>query len=223
MWMPAKLLKRPLVVRFSAVALFGVLAGGLPAQQTEPAVEVFGLAGGYVHGNLLLSPQSLSTSSQWRPQLGGGILVPLGRNWGALFDVTTSALETNWKWDGLPGAGPLDNFTHVRRVSLVPSVVRLWRRNRFSIYTGGGVGFEHDRQASRFRPILARDDRGQPILGNEFTDHRANKTQAALAFRAGVIVSLSRRLVARSGYSYLRRYTDERGSAGLEAGIGYRF
>jgi opacity protein-like surface antigen len=222
MCVPIELLRRPLVARFSAIALLAT-ASGLAGQQTEPAIEVFVLTGGYVHGNLLLSPQSLSTSSQWRPQLGGGVLLPLGRNWGALFDVTTSALETNWKWDGQAGAGPLDNFTHVRRVSLVPSIVRLWRRNRFSIYTGGGVGFEHDRQASRFRPILARDDRGQPILANEFTDHRANKTLASPAFRAGVIGSLTRRLVARFGYSYLRHYTDERGSHELELGIGYRF
>jgi len=219
--MPIALLRRHLMARVSAVAL---LAGnGLAGQQTEPAVEVFVLTGGYVHGNLLLSPQSLSTSPQLRPQLGGGILAPLSKNCGALVDVTTSALETNWKWDGQPGAGPLDNFTHVRRVSLVPSVVRLWRRNRFSIYVGGGVGFEHVRQASRFRPIVARDDRGQPILADEFTDHRNNRTLTSPAFRAGVIGSLSQKLVARFGYSYLRHYADERGSHGLEVGIGYRF
>lgn len=70
---------------------------------------------------------------------------------------------------------------------------------------------------------MARDENLQPVLGNEFTKTRVNKTQAAPALRAGVFVSLSRRLVLRFSYSYLRRYTDERGSQGLEAGIGYRF
>lgn len=99
----------------------------------------------------------------------------------------------------------------------------LWRRNRFSIYAGGGVGFEHDRQESRFRPIVAHDENGQPILGAEFIKARAKKTQSALAFRTGAIVSLSQKLVVRTGYSYLRRYADERGSQSLEVGLGYRF
>jgi len=97
--------------------------------------------------------------------------------------------------------------------------VRLWRRSRFSTYRGGGVGFEHDRQASRFRPILARDDAGQPVLGSEFTAASSTKAQRSLALRAGIIISLSDRVVARSGNSYLRRYADERGSKGVEAGI----
>ena len=78
-------------------------------------------------------------------------------------------------------------------------------------------------EAGRFRPILGRDDGGAPVLANEFTDYRDNKTQSALLFRAGVIVSLSRKFVLRSGFSYLRRYADERGSKGLEVGAGYRF
>ncbi len=206
----------------SAMALLAA-ASGLAGQQTEPAVEVFVLSGGYTHGNLLPSVQSQSTSSQLRPQVGAGILAPLGRNWGALVDVTTSTDEGNWKWDGQPGAGPSDNFSHVRRVSFVPSIVRLWRREHFSIYIGGGVGFEHDRQASRFRRIVSRDDQGRPILADEFTDHRDSETLASPAFRTGVIGSLSQKLVARFGYSYLRHYTDERGSHSLEVGIGYRF
>ena len=208
---------------WKAAALLAVLASGVAAQQWEPAIEVFILAGGYVHGNFLISPQSSSLSPQWQPQFGGGVLVPLGKSWGFLFDVTTNTVEANWKWDGFPGAGPSDNLVRVRRLSLVLCVVRLWRRDRFSIFAGGGLGFEHDRERSRFRPIVARDENLQPVLGNEFTETRVNKTQAAPALRAGVFVSLSRRLVLRFSYSYLRRYVDEKGSQGLEAGIGYRF
>lgn len=208
----------------SAVALLAALAGGVAAQQREPAIEVFGLVGGYVHGNMVLSPQSFSLPPQWRPQVGGGVLAPLGKKWGVLFDATTSVVEDYWKWDGHPGAGPGDNSSRLLRVSLLPSVVRLWRRDRFSIYAGGGPGFEHDRESNLFRPIVARDDRGQPIVAQEFTKTRVSKTQVALwGFRAGAIVNLSRRVVWRSGYSYLRRYSDERPSQGVEAGIGYRF
>ncbi|MDP2325942.1 MAG: hypothetical protein Q8N51_18205 [Gammaproteobacteria bacterium] len=199
-----------------------MLAGGVAAQQREPAIEVYGLVGGYVHGNMLLSVASLPP--QWRPQFGGGVLAPLGRNWGLLFDATTSVVEDYWKWEGHSGAGPGDNWSRVLRVSLVPSVVRLWRRDRFSIYAGAGPGFEHDRETNRFRRIVARDERGQPIVAQEFTETRVSKTgTAVLGFRAGAIVNLSRRVVLRSGYSYLRRYTDERASEGLEAGIGFRF
>jgi len=41
--------------------------------------------------------------------------------------------------------------------------------------------------------------------------------------RLGCLLSLNRRVTARVGYSYLRRYADERGSTGIEAGLGWRF
>jgi len=77
---------------------------------------------------MLLSPQSFSLPPQWRPQVGAGVLAPLGRRWGLLFDLTASSVADYWKWDGAPGAGPADNFARLRRISLFPSLVRLWRR-----------------------------------------------------------------------------------------------
>jgi opacity protein-like surface antigen len=206
-----------------AVTAVWISAFSAGAAGPRPAIEVFLLAGGYAHGNLLLSPQALSTGSQWRPQAGGGALLPLGSKWGVLFDATTSAIETHWKWDGAPGAGPGDNFTRVRRVVLVPSVVRLWRRSRFTVYAGGGPGFEHDREATRFRAIVGRGQNGEALLAPEFTDHRFHKTGTSLALQAGVIVRLTGRWAVRSGYSYLRRYADERPSQGVAGAIGYRF
>lgn len=216
-------LRRSSGALLSALAWHFIVSGGAAAQQRRPAFELFGLTGGYAHGNLLVAPQNNSLSPRWRPQVGGGVLAPLGRNWGALFDITTGAVEEFWKWDGLPGAGPEDNHARVRRVTLNPSLVRLWRRNRFSIYAGGGIGFEHDRQKVRYRPILARDEQGRPVLAAEFTEDRRTETLASPALRLGVLLSLTQRLVFRSGFSYLRHYTDERGSGSLEAGIGYRF
>jgi hypothetical protein len=191
-----------------------LLARDLPAQQRDTAFEVYGLTGAYFHGNL--------GTEEWKPQVGASLLAPLGRSWAALFDVTTSATERYWKADGFPG-GPGDNFTRERRVALTPSVVRLWRRDRFSIYAGGGVGFEHDRERGRFRPIVARDENGQPILAEEFQEIRSNPTQKAVVLRAGTIISLSRRIVLRAGFSLLPRYSDADASKSVDVGVGYRF
>jgi hypothetical protein len=212
------------LVRLRLVVLLFGCSAGLRGDQREPAIELYGLAGGYVHGNMLLSPQHFSLPAQWRPQVGRGVLAPLGRRWGLLFDVTASSVADYWKWDGEPGAGPGDNFARLRRISLFPSLVRLWRRERFSIYAGFGPGWEHNRESHRLRPIVARDERGRPVLADQFENRRASDTKLALyGLRLGCLFSLNRRVAARVGYSYLRRYADERGSTGIEAGLGWRF
>ena len=208
---------------FLLVSLFLVVAPVCVAQQREAAIEVFVVGGPYAYGNLVLSPQSTSISPQWRPHVGGGVLVPWGKNWGALIDLTTSAVEVSWKWDGRIGVGPDEVFSQVRRLSLVPSVVRLWRMETLSIYAGGGLGVEHDRERNRLRRIVARSETGEPLLADEFTTTRGQKTHLALAFRVGAIVSLSSRFVARFGYSYLRTHMDVGATQGFETGIGWRF
>jgi hypothetical protein len=188
----------------------------LLAQQREPAFEAYALTGAYLHANL-------SAAIEWKPQLGGGILAPLGAHWAALCDVSTSAVEAYWKADGLPGAAPEDNFTRERRVILLPSIARLWRRDRFSIYAGGGPGFEHERQHSRFRPIIGRSEQGQAVLADHFETTGSTRTDTMLALRAGALVSLSPKIVVRVDFSLLPRYVDETASKSLQAGIGYRF
>lgn len=192
--------------------------------QRDAALEVYALAGGYVHGNMVLPPQSVSLQSRWRPQVGAGLLAPLGRRWGVLLDLTSSRVEGYWKWDGEPGAGAGDNLARLHRITLAPSLVRLWRRERFSIYAGFGPGWEHNRESHRLRPIIRRDEQGRPVLAERFEDRRASDTRLTpLGLRLGGLVSLRGRLALRFGWSYLRRYTDERGSTGVEAGIGWRF
>ena len=188
----------------------------LHAQQRGPAIEIYGLTGGYYHGNV-------SIGSGWRPQIGAGVLVPLGRSWGAMADVTTSVAEANWGWDGPPPDASMPNFARERRLVLQPSFVRLWRRERFSIYFGGGAGFEHERQRNRFRPIASRDENGNPILAEEFVNTKTTRTDAALLLHGGVVANLSPRVVLRVGFSFLPRYIDEPASKSLLAGIGYRF
>ena len=136
----------------------------------------------------------------------------LGRNWGALLDVTTSAVEGRWNPPGTPAGGSEVNFSRERRVALMPSFVRLWRRDRFTIYAGGGVGFEHERQKSRVRPVIGRDPEGAPILAAEFQDLRDSRTDAMLVLRLGTLVSLTPRVVLRAGFSLMPRYVDEKAS-----------
>jgi hypothetical protein len=186
------------------------------AQQREPAFEVYGLTGAYYHGNI-------SVARDWKPQFGAGLLAPLGRNWGALLDVTTSVVTAYWNLDGTPVESGGDNFARERRVVFVPSFVRLWRRERFSIYAGGGLGFEHERQHSRVVPVIGRDDNGQPILGAGPQEYRVTRTDTTLALRFGTLVSLTDRVVLRGGLTLLPRYIDESASTSFEFGIGYRF
>lgn len=184
------------------------------AQQRNRAFELYGLTGGYFHGNL-------SASHEWKPQAGGGVLAPLGRNWAVLFDVTTSAVDGDLSVDGFraPDSG---NFVKERRVMLVPSAVRMWRRDRFSIYAGAGWAYEHERQHYRIRPIVGREADDRAILGPP-TEGRARRTDAMLALRFGGLVSLTPKIVFRAGFSLLPRYIDEAASKSMEVGIGYRF
>jgi hypothetical protein len=203
------------VRRLLAIAAFFASVNFVYAQQRDPAVELYGLTGAYFHGNI-------SLAHEWRPQIGAGILLPVGGNWGVIFDVTTSAVDGRFNIDtGLSPQG--DNYAHERRLGLMPAFVRLWRRNRFSVYAGPGLGYEHERQHSRVRPVIARDDAGRPILADVHVDQHSTRTDGVLVIKFGALVSLTDRLVIRSGLSWLPRYIDEDPSASFEAGIGYRF
>ncbi len=206
------------IVNFLCIVLAAQIVLFLPtpslAQQREPAFEVYGLTGGYFHGNL-------SASHEWKPHVGGGLLAPLGRKWAVLFDVTTSAVEGDPSVDGysVPQSG---NFVKERRVAMIPSAVRMWRRDRFSIYAGAGWAYEHERQHYRVRPVVGREPDGRAILGPP-TEGRSTRTDAMLALRFGGLISVTPKTVFRAGFSLLPRYTDEAASKSLELGIGYRF
>lgn len=188
----------------------------LHGQQRDPAIEIYGLTGVYRQGNL-------SVSSAWRRQFGAGVLLPVGRKWAGLADLTTTAVESNW----VPGGSPLGpagpNFSRERRIVLQPSIVRLWRRDRFTIYLGGGVGMEHQRQKNRIRPVVGHDENGAPIVADEFVGTETERTQATLLVRGGVLANLMPRVVFRVGFSWLPRYADESPSASVIVGVGYRF
>lgn len=169
----------------------------------------------YQHGNL-------SLAEEWRPQIGAGILTPIGRQWGVLFDTTVSSIETEpYSNEIVPGSAP--NRAKETRVAVMPSFVRIWRRDRFHIYAGPGLGWEHRRQNNRLRPIVGYEQNGRAIFSDQFVESNSTETRAMLVFRVGTAINLTDRVLLRVGFSVLPRYADETPSKSVELGIGYRF
>ena len=206
----------------------------LRAQQRDPAVEIYGLAGTYFFGNR----SRVLKGGVWKPQLGVGGLIPLGSKWGLMIDGVTSHLEVNEGPHNRYTYHPFTEFyrqnpgirnndlTTQRLISVLPSVVRLWRMNRVSIYAGLGLGFEQQRQLIRYQPAHEQENPdGSRILvrSEEFTESRDVVSIMPMNLRGGVLISLAPRVVLRAGYSAVFAYVDTRASQSLEVGIGYRF
>lgn len=209
-------------------------SGPLCAQQRDPAVEVYGLTGGYYFGNR----SNVLKGGEWNPHFAGGILVPIGSRWAAMIDGVTSHLEVNEGLHGPNDDHPFSEFyrehpgvqnndlTTQRLIAILPSVVRLWRENRFSFYAGGGLGLERQSQFIRYQPALPQDNSdGISVLvrSEEFNESKDSVSVTPLILRAGILVSLAPRVVLRGGYSHVLGYFDTAASRCLEVGIGYRF
>jgi len=216
----------------SAMAL--LLLSGVPlrAQQREPAVELYGLTGAYYFGNRA----NVLKGGKLNPQAAVGVLFPLGSRWAVLADGVASHLEVNEGPHGPYDGHPYSEFYRVnsdvrnedvttqRLIAILPSIIRLWRRDRFSIYLGGGLGWEHQRQLIRYRPVREhRDGSGRLVRAEGFVDSRDSVSAVPLLFRAGMLVNLAPRTVLRGGYSHILGYLDTPASRSLEVGIGYRF
>ena len=223
----------PLALILAAIAQ---LCSSTPlcAQQRDPAVEIYVLTGGYYFGNRA----HVLKGGEWNPQFAGGILVPVGRKWAAMVDGFTSHLEVNEGAHGPYDDHPFSEFYRVnpgvhnndvttqRLIAVLPSVVRLWRRDRFSFYAGGGLGLERQSQFIRYQPVdVLEDPDGSSVLvrSEEFVESRDKVSTTPLIVRGGVLVSLARRIVLRAGYSHVIGYFDTAASRSLEVGIGYRF
>lgn len=200
------------IIRHAVIGLTMLMPAVMTAQQKEPAVEAYVMTGGYYNGNLGLN--------KWAPQYGAGVLVPVGKNWATLFDVTTSEAENSWHATGLEGPR---SFAKDRRFMFAPSFVRLLRWERFTFYGGGGVAVEHIRRHSRFQAPEGFTENGLPIYGEGLEEHRSNKTIASLLLKTGAVFSLTERVVLRADYSFAPHYTDEPASQNVAVGIGYRF
>ena len=206
----------------------------LCAQQRDPAVEIYGLTGAYYFGN----GAHVLKDREWNPLVGVGGLFPLGSKWALMIDGVTSHLEVNEGPHGPYTDHPFSEFYRVnpgiqnndvttqRLIAILPSVVRLWRRDRFSIYIGAGLGLEHQRQQIRYQPALPQenpDGSSTLVRAEEFVESRDVVSIGALIFRAGILMSLAPRVVLRGGYSHILGYIDTPASRSLEVGIGYRF
>ena len=135
-----------------------------------------------------------------------------------------------------PGIPDEDHSTQ-RLIAVLPSLVRLWRRERFSLYLGGGLGCESQSQSIRHRLVTELTDPdgerpvdemggftyGTLVRAEEFTETTDVVTSSTLILRGGVLVSLAPRVVFRAGYSFLPAYIDTPASQSLDVGIGYRF
>ena len=206
----------------------------LCAQQRDPAVEIYGLTGAYYFGNR----SNVLKNREWNPQFGVGALFPVGSKWALMIDGVTSRLEVNEGPHGPYDDHPFSEFYRVnpgiqnndlttqRLVAILPSFVRLWRRDRFSIYAGGGLGLEHQRQHIRYQQAFPQenpDGSTTLVREEEFVDSRDAVSAMPLIFKAGILLNLAPRVVLRGGYSHNITYLDAPASKSLEVGIGYRF
>ncbi|MDE0629849.1 MAG: hypothetical protein OXH99_25905 [Bryobacterales bacterium] len=223
-------------------ALLLVLVATSPAvaQQREASVEVYGLSGVY------------STGIEWAPftpQAGAGVLLPIGRKWAALLDVSASVT----RWDVLaPERNDLSSRTSAfyhrnphlanedehwsKAATLRPSIVRIWRQDHMSFWLGAGLGVEWEHDRRRVRPILdvldvdgnviwESDDDIYPVLVREerFTGHEGWTDRMVLIGNFGVSVHLTPRVIFRLGYSCLMNDPDRPLAGSVETGVGYRF
>lgn len=226
-------MRNPVLFIMLAAAVLKHFGGmPLPAQQRDPAVEIYGLTGAYHFGNRAHALKG----GEWNPKATIGVLLPLGSRWAVLTDGATSRLEVNEGLHGPHTDHPYSEFYRVnpdirnedvttqRLIAVLPSIVRLWRRDRFSIYLGGGLGLEHQRQLIRYRPIREHSDgSGLLVRAEGFVSSRDSVSATPLLFRGGLLVNLTPRVVLRGGYSHILGYTDTPASRSLEVGIGYRF
>ena len=201
----------------------------LRAQQRDPAVEIYGLAGTYYFGN----SSNVLKNREWNPQVAVGALFPVGSKWGLMIDGVTSRLEVNEGPHDRYTDHPFSEFYRVnpeiqnndvttqRLIAILPSFVRLWRRDRFSIYIGGGLGLEHQRQHIRYQQAFPQenpDGSSTLVREDEFVDSRDAVSAIPLIFRAGILLNLAPRVVLRGGYSHIITYLDAPASKSLRGG-----
>ena len=176
--------------------------------------------GTYYFGN----SQHVLKNREWKPQVGVGALFPVGSKWALMIDGVTSRLEVNEGLHGPYTDHPFSEFYRVnpgvqnndlttqKLIAIVPSFVRLWRRDRFSIYAGGGLGLEHQRQHIRYQQAFPQenpDGSTTLVREEEFVDSRDAVSVMSLNLSSGYIAEpcsaccLARRLLA---HHYLPRY-----------------
>ena len=227
---------------FAAACLLVLILTQLPlfAQQSDPRLEIYGTTGAYYFAQ----ESHLFKSRRWAPQFGVGLLLPLNSRWGVLLDGKLSRLQVN---EGLhdPLTGhpasifyrvnpsiPNEDVTIQWQLSVYPSIVRMWRNDRFSVYLGGGLGLSYDYQTIRHRPIHG-DFAGGPdgdlandsdlVRSEQFEIWKDTILAPTAHFSGGVIFDISRSLVSRFGVAINPTALDAPLAKSLLVGLGYRF
>ena len=112
---------------------------------------------------------------------------------------------------------PNEEVTTQRVIAILPTVTRLWRKERHSIYIGAGMRLELQSQLIRHRPINevpqpdgrpAVDSKGNSTFGklvraDEFVESKDTVASTPLILRMGLLVSLGPQILLRVGYSFL--------------------
>lgn len=239
----------------TSLACLGLGATGVSAQPIKLGVEVYGLAGGYYFGNV----SHLLKNRRWAPSYGAGIFIPVLSKWGLLVDGVASGLKVNegpfgpftghpqvWFYESRPDIVANDVTTQ-QLITVHPSFVRRWQRDRLSFYFGGGLALERQQQTIRYRPVdyfeevereaviasgapyvnasefPSSDEPGLYALSEQYIDSKDSVSAIGLTVRGGVLVDATKRVIVRLGYSYIIQYFDSPPSQSLEVGIGYRF
>ena len=228
---------------------------GASAQQPKLGFEVYGFAGGYYFGN----ESHVLKARRWAPSYGAGLFIPVLSKWGLLIDGVASRLEVSEGPFGPYDGHPQVHFYQARRdlvddgvttqqlLTIHPSFVRRWKRDRLSFYIGGGLALERQRQTIRYRQVnyfdeteresvIASglpyvnatelpfsDEMGIYALAEQYTDSTDSVSASGLTVRGGILFDATKRLIVRMGYSSIVTYVDSAPSQSVELGIGFRF
>lgn len=217
------------------------------SQQPDPGPEVYGMTGTYYFAN----QSNVFKSRVWGPQGGAALLLPFRPKWSLLLDGQVSFVEVQEglhnQLTGHPSVYfyrlnphvPNEDFTTQSQVSIFPSLVRMVRKRRFSVYLGGGLGVTHLRQAITHRPVngdvaflpeseaiggeLQLDpERSDLVRSESFEVSKDSILQLAPHFSGGVLLNISRRVRLRAGLVVHPTALDAPLGKSVLVGLGFR-
>lgn len=237
--------RRPLG-SFSAWALLMAALLNVQSLGAESGLHV--MAGTYFAG----SDSQLLENGERFSHVTLGLTLVDGRKWAVMIDTTLFAADKQAEGPGQPGSFSLfyranpavanqDRTTHSLS-GFFPSVVRLWRRDRFAMYFGGGLGYERRRQSARFQETGRLDgvdadgaefralvESGDVLVANgyyrfeAFASRSSSIVRPAAFVHAGVLVGIWKRLGLRAGYSWIVSDINSPPSQSVAAGLGLHF
>lgn len=208
-------------MRFASLAaLAAVACPGLVLAQSREAPTLY-VTGGVYSAGIQIRPQRNELPRLSQPQVGVVVMLPVGTKAIGL-EVATSHVNGTWQWDGRRGPAADNNFASVRRIAVVGHAGRRWRGDRLSIYVGGGVSLEQQREHHRLRDLIGRAN-SQPVLSDVWTEERYSIAYFTPVLRIAMDANLRSPLSLRSAYTFAVRYADMPMVHAIDIGVGVRF